>query len=102
MDRQLDAELRFHFDTAVAENLSAGMSEQEARRNARLQFGGLDQVKEECRDARGTRWLEDLLREIRFAFRTLWTSSGFTITAVLTLTLGIATNTAIFSVVNTI
>ena len=102
VERQLDAELRFHFDSVVAENVRAGMNESEARRRARMEFGGLDQVKEECRDARGTRWLEDLVRDLRFAVRSLGKSPGFTITAISTLALGIGVNVAVFSVVNTV
>jgi len=95
MERHLDAELRFHFDGLVADNLRAGMSEPEARRHARLEFGGVEQVKEECRDVRGTRWVEDTLRDLRFGMRILGKSKGLTAILVLTLALGIGANTAI-------
>jgi predicted permease len=100
MERHLDAELRFHFDGLVADNLRAGMSEPEARRSARLEFGGVEQVKEECRDARGTRWIEDLLRDLRFALRWLRKSPGYSLAVIAILALGIGANTAIFSVLN--
>jgi len=99
MERHLDAELRFHFDGLVADNLRAGMSEPEARRHARLEFGGVEQVKEECRDARGTRWIEDLWQDLNFALRTLRKSPGFAIAVIGTLALGIGVSIGIFSVV---
>jgi predicted permease len=102
MERRLDAELRLHFDGLVADNLRAGMSEREARRNARLEFGGLEQVKEECRDARGTRWLEETIRDLGFAGRSLRKSPVFATTAILILALGIGGNTAMFTVVRTV
>src|ERR1700692_3796695 len=89
MEPHLDAELRFHFDGLVADNLRAGMSEPEARRSARLEFGGVEQGKEEWRDARGTRGIEETFRDIGFAVRSLRKSPIFAVTTILIVALGI-------------
>ena len=99
---ELDAELRDHVERQVADHVRAGMSAREARRRARLEFGGLDQVKELCRDARGTRWIEDVLRDLRYAFRRLARDRSLVALAVSTLGLGIGLNVTIFTMVHAI
>ncbi len=100
MEEQLEKELLFHLDQHANELIAKGYSPGEARRQARLALGGPEQVKENCRDARGTRWLEDFLQDFRYALRMLAMQPGFAAVALLTLALGIGATTVMFTLIN--
>ena len=104
VEDELDAELRDHVERQVADHVRSGMSAREASRRARLEFGGLDQVKEMCRDARGTRWIEDILRDVRYALRRLVRdrAPGVTVVAIGALAIAMGASVAMFSVLDAV
>src|SRR5580658_1999994 len=93
----LSDELQFHLQNQIDEFVAEGMNPQEACRAARQSLGGVEQVKEECRDTRRTNLLENFLQDVRFGFRMLRRSPGFTVLTILCLTFGIGANAVVFS-----
>ncbi|HVS63479.1 MAG TPA: ADOP family duplicated permease [Thermoanaerobaculia bacterium] len=101
-ERELDAELRFHLEMETDKNLASGMSPKEARRRARIDFGGIERTREECRDQRGARGVEDLARDLRQALRRLLREPGFSLPAAVTLALAFGGVLSMFGVLSSV
>jgi len=102
MESSMADEMSFHIDAYTRDLIRSGVPPSEAERRARLEFGGIEVYKEGCREARGLRMLDDLRADLRYACRTLVKSPSFSITAILTLALGIGANTGLFTMMDTL
>lgn len=101
-EEDMDAELRFHIDAYAAELMRSGLSPEEAQRRARLEFGSVEARKDECREAWGLRFIDELCADLRLTARLLRRSPGFALIAILSLGLGTGANTAIFGVLDSV
>jgi predicted permease len=99
LEHEMEQEIRFHLERETEEHVRRGMSMEEARLAALKNFGGVERHKEECRDIRRNRWIEDFWQDARYSVRAWFRNPGYTLLAVLTLALGIGANTAIFSMI---
>ena len=101
-DARLREEIDAHLEALTEENVRAGMTHAEARRQARLKFGAVEAVRAEYHAEEGLPFVEDLLRDVRYALRVLWKTPAFTLVALFTLTLGIGANVVVFGILNAV
>ena len=102
LTRQLEAELEAHVAMQVEDGVRAGLSEEEARRRALMQLGGVEQAKQARREGWTLPWIENVARDLRYAVRTLAKHPAITLVAVISIGLGIGANAAIFTLVNAV
>ena len=102
VERELEEELRFHLEQEIHRHVASGVSRDEATRSARIAFGGVEQIKEECRDARGIRPIEILVQDLRYGLRTWKRAPVLSMTAVATIALSIASLATVFTLGHTL
>ena len=102
LEDEMDEELRFHLEKQIADNIKAGMTPEEARYAALRTFGGVEQIKERCRDTHRFRFIEDFRQDVCYGFRMLLRNPGFSAVSVFSLALGIGANTAVFGLIDTL
>src|SRR5262245_46914821 len=99
-DLEVDEELRFHLDKETEKNINEGLSPEEARRRALIAFGGVERCTEQVREARGAFWIENAVRDVRWAARLLKREPGFAMAVIVSLSVGIGATAAVFALAN--